>query len=819
VEVFVGQLVAQMTLEEKVGQLIQADVGSITPEELRRYRLGAVLAGGNTAPEADLRAPASKWLALTDAYFRASIADPPRSHPPIPVLFGIDAVHGHAHVRGATIFPHNIGLGATHDPALIEAIGRATAEEIAATGIDWTFAPTVAVVRDPRWGRSYESYSEDPEAVADDARALVTGLQGRPGTADYLAAGHTLATLKHFVGDGGTRAGRDQADNPADEATLRRVHAAAYPAAIAAGALVVMASYSGWQGVKMHANLSLLTGVLKDRWGFPGFVVGDWNAHEEIPGCTKYSCPRMLAAGIDLYMAPDSWRQLYANLLRQARRGDITPARLDDAVRRILRVKALMGLFEARPPGERPAPAPAARLGSSEHRALARRAVRESLVLLRNTGHLLPLDPGASVLVAGSAADDLGMQCGGWTVDWQGDHNRNADFPGATSLLAGIRATVAAAGGSVVFSPDGSFRERPSAAVVVFGETPYAEYQGDRETLAYSTGDPGPLAILRRLRAAGIPVVSVLLSGRPLWVNPELNASDAFVVAWLPGSEGEGVADLLFRGPAEVPAREFTGRLGFSWPATAMPVRFTAAGSPRGALFERGFGLRLASAPDAPLRPEDPPLSEDPKIPRALNARDTLFHAAHVTAPWSMFIGDATAELRVTTPAQTSPARIVRLRLGTAALRASWSGHGSGMVRIGGRALDLAGSGHARAAVVLRYRVEVPPTAAVRAGVLCEAPYGTDAETIATRDWGRCGVAGGAMLDLTSRFRSAPPGRWQTLAIPLAGIARTGADLRSVSSPFALETRGRLRVSIAEVRLERNAAAGDRERAPSPAGG
>ncbi|MGH8230558.1 MAG: glycoside hydrolase family 3 protein, partial [Steroidobacteraceae bacterium] len=338
-EQFVDQLLTQMSTEEKVGQLVQADIASIHPEDLHQFKLGSILAGGNAAPGNDIHSPPARWLDLADAYYRASMTDPPASHPAIPELFGIDAVHGDSRIPGATVFPQNVGLGAANDPALIEQIGQVTAEEISATGLDWTFAPTVAVVRDVRWGRSYESYSEDPALVARYARAMIAGLQGELGTSQYLAPVRTLATVKHFLGDGGTIDGRDQFDNLSDERTLRDVNGAGYPAAIEAGALTVMASYNSWHGVKMHDNRALLTDVLKGRWQFPGFVVGDWNAQEELPGCTKFDCPDMLLAGVDMYMAPDSWRGLYQHTLAEVKSGVIPMARLDDAVARILRVK------------------------------------------------------------------------------------------------------------------------------------------------------------------------------------------------------------------------------------------------------------------------------------------------------------------------------------------------------------------------------------------------------------------------------------------------------------------------------------------------
>jgi beta-glucosidase len=793
-EEFVTALLAELSLEEKIGQLLQADIASVTPEDVRRYHLGAVLAGGNSGPDGDVHASAARWLELADAFHAAALADAAAGHAAVPLLFGIDAVHGNARVPGATVFPHNVGLGATDDPALIEEIGRASALEVAAIGVDWTFAPTVAVARDPRWGRAYESYSEDPLAVARDASAFLSGLQGRPGSSEFLGPDRTLASVKHFLGDGGTLRGRDQYDGRASEQTLRDVHGSPYAATLAAGALVVMASYSGWQGVKMHVDRPLLTSVLKERWEFPGFVIGDWNAQEEIPGCTRESCAAMLRAGIDLYMAPDSWQGLREHLLADARSGRIPLTRIDDAVRRILRVKKLAGLFDPERRARRAAAAPPAELGSAAHRALARRAVRESLVLLKNDAALLPLDPRGRILVAGDAADDIGRQCGGWTIDWQGTHNTKADFPGGTSILDGIRATVGAAGGVVEYRADGRYTRRPSAAVVVYGETPYAEYEGDRETLEFTTGAASTRAILRRLRAAGIPVVSVFLSGRPLWVNPELNASDAFIAAWLPGTEGGGVADLLFA-PADGSApREFTGRLGFSWPRSAQPVRFDAAGRAHGALFPRGFGRSLGPGP-ALAR-----LDEHPGGPATRRPRSTLFAAGHVTAPWSAMVGDAAGEVRLTSRRQPSPGGVVTARIVARALRVSWSGPAGGSLRFAGRGSDYVRRAREGGAVVVRYAVDRPPRGTVRLAVLCEAPYGAGPAPADT-SWSDCGLRSGAALDLTRRFRATPRGTWRTLRVPLACFRAQGAELERVDSPLALQTDDRFALRIAQAEL------------------
>ncbi|HEX3847966.1 MAG TPA: glycoside hydrolase family 3 N-terminal domain-containing protein [Steroidobacteraceae bacterium] len=785
-ERFVDQLLGELTLEEKIGQMIQADIASLSPEDLRRYRLGSVLAGGGSAPGDDVRSTPQAWLDLTDVYYRAALSASHLHAPPIPIVFGIDAVHGNAKLIGATIFPHNVGLGAAHDAELIMRIGRATAEEVAAAGIDWTFAPTVAVARDVRWGRSYESYSESPELVAQYAAAMVTGLQGARDSPEFMAPGHTLASVKHFLGDGGTRGGRDQGVTAISEADLASIHAAGYAAAIKAGAMIVMASYNSWNGVKMHANHYLLTDILKGRLGFDGFVVGDWNAHEQIPGCTKYRCPAAIVAGVDMLMAPDSWRELYKNTLAEVRSGEIPRSRIDDAVRRILRVKALAGVFTRPPPKDRPDAAGLARLGSPAHRAIAREAVRKSLVLLKNDGAVLPLDPHSRILVAGEGADSIAMQCGGWTVDWQGDHNTNGDFPGGTSIYEGIRAAAAAAGGSAVLSRDGRFAEKPDAAIVVFGEHPYAEFQGDRENLQFAD-DAHELELLRRLRAEGVATVAVFLSGRPLWVNPYINAADAFVAAWLPGSEGEGVADVLVQPRGAPPHHDFTGRLAFSWPMTAMPVVLEPAGQATGAAFARGFGLDYRSATRAAALPEDPRIPAEWAAPRG-----SLFQHGHPTAPWSLFVADEGAEVHVTTSLQASPHRAVEISLGSEGARATWAGSEEGLVTLSGRARDLSSSAGDHEALSVRYRVEERPGAAVMLGMRCVV----DA----------CAAAGGAARDVTRVLQAARPNEWRTLTVPLACYRAAGADLSGVVAPFALSTAGRLRLVVADVALVRASA-------------
>ncbi|MBS0393532.1 MAG: glycoside hydrolase family 3 protein [Proteobacteria bacterium] len=597
IEARVEELLARMSVEEKVGQVIQSDISAVEPDDLRRYPLGSVLAGGDSGVHGDERAPASAWLDLVRAYRAVSVEARP-GHVPIPVIFGIDAVHGHNNIVGAVIFPHNIGLGATHDSELARRVARATAEEVAATGIEWAFAPTLANPRDVRWGRSYEGFAQDPALIARFAAAYVEGLQGTAASGNAIQAGHVAATAKHFLGDGGTFEGRDEGDDRIAEAELIREHAAGYPAAIDAGVLTVMASFSSWRGAKMHGNADLLTRVLKERMGFDGFVVGDWNGHAQLPGCFRDHCAAVLNAGVDMLMAPYGWKRLYDNTVADVRSGAIPAARLDDAVRRILRVKLRLGLFDA----ERPYEGRLDLLGSPAHRATAREAVRKSLVLLKNDG-VLPIRANARVLVTGLAADDIGAQCGGWTISWQGADTRKSDFPNGESIFAGIKAAIRAGGGTLVEARDSEGSPKPDVAVVVYGEKPYAEMQGDLKLAIYNARMA--LDEIRFLKGLGIPVVSVFLSGRPLWVNQEINASDAFVAAWLPGTEGGGVADVLIGTADGQPRHDFAGTLPFDWPSVAL-LPPLAAGPAQQAppLFAHGYGLSYGHPGRVPRLPE-----------------------------------------------------------------------------------------------------------------------------------------------------------------------------------------------------------------------
>ncbi|HKU12983.1 MAG TPA: glycoside hydrolase family 3 protein [Steroidobacteraceae bacterium] len=587
-EAKVAALLARMTLEQKIAQMVQADIRSVTPDDVRKYRLGSVLNGGGAWPGENKHASVADWLALADSFHDASM-DTANGQLAIPVMWGTDAVHGHNNVIGATLFPHNIGLGAAHDPDLIERIGAVTAREVAVTGLDWAFAPVVAVVRDDRWGRTYESYSEDPELVRTYADRAVRGLQGAPGSRQFLDAAHVLASAKHFIGDGGTSGGVDRGDTQLSEADLLRIHGQGYVAAIGAGVQTVMASYNSWNGLKVHGQQHLLTEVLKQRMGFDGIVVSDWDGVDEVQGCSKDKCAQAINAGIDMAMVPTDWKNFLTNTLDQVRSEKIPLARVDDAVTRILRVKYRAGLFERGRPSSRPLANKVELLGAPEHRELARQAVRESLVLLKNERGLLPLRRKSHVLVVGEGADNIPQQTGGWTLTWQGTGNSNADFPGATSIFQGIARTVQQGGGKASSSADG-LQSRPDVAIVVFGESPYAEWFGDLESIDYAGG--AGLALLQQLQQQSVPRVCVFLSGRPLWIEPELALCNAFVAAWLPGSEGGGIADVLFRKADGRVNYGFTGKLSFSWPRAATQTSLNRNDGSYDPLFPYGFGLR-----------------------------------------------------------------------------------------------------------------------------------------------------------------------------------------------------------------------------------
>ena len=599
IEARIAQVLAHMTLEQKVGQMTQGEIQSVTPDDVRTYALGSVLNGGGSWPGQQKHAAPADWLALAESYHEASMHTGLAT--PIPLIWGTDAIHGHSNVYGATLFPHNVGLGATHDPALVEAIGHRIGAAVRATGLGWAFSPCLAVSQDAHWGRAYESYSQDPAIVRSYAAAYVRGIQGTLGAPDS-----TIATAKHYMGDGGTFQGVDQGNNRSDVQTMIRVHAQGYYGALDAGVQTVMASFNSWTDAsgsgdhgKMHGSELMLTHVLKERLGFDGFVVSDWNGIGQLPGCQDDSCPQAINAGIDMIMVPEKWRSFITNTVAQVRSGEIPLARIDDAVTRILRVKMRAGMFEHRPADG----AGAGRLDPLVDRALARRAVRESLVLLKNHGAALPLKRGARVLVVGKSAHNLANQTGGWSLTWQGTENHNEDFPNGDTLLTALRDALGVDAVRYDETGQGSDPADFDAIVAVLGETPYAELHGDikpGESLQHTRRNPEDLAVLRRVAGHGKPVITVFYSGRPLYVNDLLNLSDAFVAAWLPGTEGKGITDVLVAHDQGALTADFTGRLSFAWPAEPCQIA-QAAAKP---LFALGYGLGVRDTAETGMLPE-----------------------------------------------------------------------------------------------------------------------------------------------------------------------------------------------------------------------
>jgi beta-glucosidase len=541
-------LLGKMTLDEKIGQMTQPDQMFLKdPSDIEKYFVGSVLSGGDSDPKAGNSRQA--WIDLATSIQSHAL----KTRLKIPLLYGLDAVHGNNNILGAVVFPHNIGLGATRDAALVEQIGKITAEEVRAIGVQWAFAPCVTVPQNIHWGRTYEGYSENPELVAELGAAAVRGLQGT-GLDDPHGV---LACAKHYVGDGGTTVGTggferkllDQGDTRVDEATLRRIHLQGYLSTVPAGVGTIMPSYSSWNGTKVSGSKYLLTDVLKKEIGFEGFLISDYNAVDQITKNYKTAVGISINAGMDMVMVPDHYLDFIRDLKELVQEGTVPMSRIDDAVLRILRVKFAMGLMDGKPQ----APPSSFAFGTPEHRAVARQAVRESMVLLKNENHTLPLSKTARIHVAGKSADDLGNQCGGWTITWQGKSTDT--LPGGTTFLGALHKAGAATNS-----------ENAEVGVVVIGETPYAEGMGDRADLSLA---PEDIAAVKRMKSTGVKVVVIVFSGRPLILDPILDDADAILAAFLPGTEGEGITDVLFGDYKP------TGKLSYAWPSQ----------------FKYGFGL------------------------------------------------------------------------------------------------------------------------------------------------------------------------------------------------------------------------------------
>ncbi len=591
ISIRVAELLEQMTLDEKIGQMTQVEKDSIQPGDIHAYFIGSILSGGGGSPPKNT---VEAWTEMIDAFQAEAVT----TRLGIPILYGVDAIHGHGNLFGATIFPQEIGLGATRNSDLVRQIGQATAEEMLATGAQWNFAPVVAVPQDIRWGRTYEAYGEDTDLVSELGSAYIQGLQSLPDGYDPATGQdlYLLATPKHFLGDGGTTFGTstqviikpyllDQGDMRFDEATIRDLFLPPYQAAVDSGASCTMISFSSWNETKMHAQKYWIMDVLKGELGFEGFVVSDWGGMDQIDDDYYTSIVTGINAGIDMNMVPYDYIRFIATMKQAVQKGDIPEERIDDAVRRILAVKFELGLFD-HPYAD---PTLLETVGSDAHRDLAHQAVRESLVLLKNNNAALPIAKNASLIyVAGQGADDIGMQCGGWTIEWQG---KSGDIQPGTTILQGIQAAVSL-DSQVDFNLSGEFDGMADVGIAVVGEQPYAEGVGDVRDLNLSQAD---VQAITNLRTHSNQLIVIILSGRPLIITEQFQMADAWVAAWLPGTEGAGVVDVLF---GDYP---FTGKLPYTWPRAnnQLPININNSTNLTGCtapLFPYGYGLGEAGS-------------------------------------------------------------------------------------------------------------------------------------------------------------------------------------------------------------------------------
>ncbi|MET9480860.1 glycoside hydrolase family 3 N-terminal domain-containing protein [Streptomyces sp. NPDC006638] len=810
-------ILAHMTVEEKIGQMIQPDLVELTAEDVRTYRIGSALNGAGRWPGGDRRAGAGAWAETVGGFWEAAqeaYKDRPFT---IPFMWASDAVHGHNNVHGATIFPHNIGLGAAHDADLIRRVGAVTAREIAATGIDWTFAPTVATPRDLRWGRCYEGYSEDPEIVHVYARAMVEGLQG---DAEGLRTdSRVISCVKHWVGDGGTFGGEDRGIARCSEDLLRNIHAMGFFSGIEAGSQSVMVSYSGWESEdrseeRAHGSAYLITDVLKDALGFDGIVVGDWDAHPYVDGCSQGDAGNVIKAGVDILMisSREKWQAVYRDALARVHSGDIPMSRIDDAVLRVLRVKMRAGLWDKPRPQDRSLAGRQEILGAPEHRALARESVRKSLVLLKHENAVLPLARTAKVLVTGSAADAITKQTGGFTVTWQGDDVTLDDFPGGATLAGAVAEVVGDGRCTVDPLLDHADVSEHDVVVVGIGEDTYAEMLGSISpwhTVEYAALKPSyarDLEILRELRAAGATVVTVLFSGRPLYVTEEINLSDAFVAAWLPGPAAQGITDLLFAPAEGEQPYDFQGRLSFSWPrgrrtttSHRVPPHIPDYQVPPGEeepvgkhapLFPYGSGLTLRGpAPADGPGPYPLPLDEDDDAPPAeLFTGDTL--VVGPGDPAYLFEVSATANgpqpipsdgrhetVFVTTEPVATPGGRDGVSLTFKGTRTFVYAQAHG-----GRPADLRDLVARDGSLSFDVRVVEPPTDPFH--LACHNDYPRQ-----------------PALDISARLAALPAGEWTRISVPLSELADAGVDFAHVDVPFLVCTEGKARLEISGIEL------------------
>ena len=783
----IAQIVAGMSLAQKIGQMTQPEIKSITPAQVTQYYIGSVLNGGGSWPGNNKYASAQDWVTLADQYYNASMASNMATK--IPIVWATDAVHGHNNVYGATIFPHNIGLGAAHDAALITQIGAAVGQQVRATGVNWAFAPTLAVVRDDRWGRTYEGFSEDAALVKQYAANYVTGLQGT-----FASDGNIIATAKHFIGDGGTDQGVDQGVNMSSNPDMINIHGQGYYGALGAGVQTVMASFNSWANAsqniaigKMHGSKTMLTDVLKTKMGFDGLVVSDWNGIAQVPGCSNASCPQAINAGVDIVMVPDDWQAFISNTVAQVNAGQIPLNRINDAVTRILRVKMRAGVFNGKKPSQNTF---AGSQTALQARALARQAVQESLVLLKNNGNLLPLARNKRILVVGKSANSLQNQTGGWSLSWQGTGNANSDFPAGDTILAGLQEADGSA--NVTFSVDAAginvSASQFDAVIAVIGETPYAEGVGDigSGTLRHSSRYPEDLAVLQKVAGKGVPVVTVLLSGRAVYANDLLNLSNAFVAGWLPGTEGKGVADVLSRAANGGVNHDFTGTLPYSWPKTPCQFVLNSGDTNYAPLFSTGYGLHAQDIASLPaLDTSIVNCSGGSVTPLAIfNQTDKAPYALQVATSannWQSVAVGSDLNVTLNVPVSNPAIRVqtTQVNLQQDAKLVSWFGTGQVFAQSAQKA-NLSSYLTANAALQFDMVVSQIPQGPVTLAIDCGYP---------------CRGA----LDATTVFERAPLNQKQTVKIPLSCFAARGTDFAQIDTPFLVFSNTALAAAFTNV--------------------
>ncbi len=775
VEAEVLRILSGMTLPQKIGQMTQAEIRHVTPAQITEFYLGSVLNGGGSWPQGKKNSSASDWVALADKFYDASMATDMKVK--VPLIWGTDAVHGHGNAYGSTLFPHNIGLGATRDTELLEQMGAVVGRQVRATGINWVFAPTVAVARDDRWGRTYESFSEDAETVKPLSRAFIRGMQGQ-----FKQDSNAVATAKAYMGDGASELGIDQGLSKASKSDMVNIHGQGYYGALEAGVQTVMASLSSWNDVqagvnygKMHGSKAMLTEALKEKMGFDGFVVTDWDGISQVDNCSASLCAQAINAGVDMVMAPEGWKAFIADTIKLVQRGDIPLSRIDDAVSRILRVKLRAGMF-----GHRPSANPYAGQDQAlQARDLARRAVRQSMVLLKNNRQVLPLSRTQRVLVVGKSANSIANQSGGWSLTWQGTDTVNADFPVADTILDGVRDVVGSAQVTFRETAGGLDVSKFDTVVAVIGEPPYAEFSGDitlSSTLRHSLRYPEDLSVLQAVAGHGVPVVTVLLTGRPVYANDLINLSDAFVVGWLPGTEGKGVTDVLFRSADGVGPHDFSGRLSFSWPRHACQQPLNWGDASYDPQFAFGYGLSHTS------RIEMAALALDLRTDGCgLEASVPIFNLTD-KAPYTLYVSSAAnqwARVKVGSdlnaildlPADRPAIRVETTQINVQhdAKRVTWKGPAKFFVAA---AQKQGVRSHEMSQGVLQFDMVVyqSPQAKVKLSVECGAPTCL------------------GEVDFTPYIKTVPLNTRRTVKIPMLCMEEAGSDFLNMDIPFSLFT-------------------------------